>query len=65
MARRAIDRQPVGAVHFFLLGVSDSPVGGYKVVYEYANALVDLGIETHVWHSTASYRFTAGGGWRV
>ena len=62
MARRAIDRQPVGAVHFFLLGVSDSPVGGYKVVYEYANALVDLGIETHVWHSTAFYALTAGRG---
>lgn len=48
-----------GAVHFLLLGVSESPVGGYKVVYEYANALAELGVETHVWHSTAYYALPA------
>lgn len=49
-----IDDAP-GEIHFLLLGVSPRPVGGYKVVYEYANALVAGGITVHVWHSTAFY----------
>ncbi|WCD92543.1 glycosyltransferase family 4 protein [Microbacterium sp. nov. GSS16] len=41
------------AVHILLLAPSKTPIGGYKVAYEYANALVDLGIAVTVWHSEA------------
>ncbi|SKX55599.1 glycosyltransferase, MSMEG_0565 family [Mycobacteroides abscessus subsp. abscessus] len=42
-------------VHFLLPGAVTSPVGGYKIVYEYANEMAKRGIPTHVWHS-AMYR---------
>lgn len=47
-------------VHFCLLGPSSTPIGGYKVVYEYANALVEQGVDVTVWHSNAFLAATAG-----
>jgi glycosyltransferase involved in cell wall biosynthesis len=42
-----------GAIHFLLLGVSPAPIGGYKVVYEYANVLASRGLSVTIWHSAA------------
>lgn len=42
-------------VHILLLGPSATPVGGYKVAYEYANALTEAGERVTVWHSTAFF----------
>lgn len=42
-------------VHFFLPGVVETPVGGYKEVYEYANGLVQRGVGVKIWHSRAFY----------
>ncbi|WP_165817891.1 glycosyltransferase family 4 protein [Microbacterium sp. Gd 4-13] len=38
-------------VHFLLPGATTRPVGGYKVVYEYANALAEQGVDVTIWHS--------------
>lgn len=40
-------------VHFYLLAPSPTAIGGYKVVYEYANAIAELGLDVHIWHSGA------------
>lgn len=45
------ERRGIPAVHILLLAPSKTPIGGYKVAYEYANALVQLGIPVTVWHS--------------
>ncbi len=50
-----------GRVHIVLLGVSPTPIGGYKVAYEYANALVRAGIPVTVWHSHALVGFRGSG----
>lgn len=47
-------------VHVLLPGVSRTPIGGYKVAYEYANALVAQGISVTVWHSNAVFAFRDG-----
>ncbi|MFJ4037652.1 glycosyltransferase family 4 protein [Microbacterium sp. NPDC090007] len=49
--------QATGRVHIVLLGVSATPIGGYKVAYEYANALARLGTPVTVWHSHALVGF--------
>jgi glycosyltransferase involved in cell wall biosynthesis len=38
-------------ITFLLPGIGDVPIGGYKVVYEYANALVARGHEVNVVHT--------------
>ena len=54
------DRRSAPGVHIVLLAVARSPIGGYKVAYEYANALVDLGVPVTVWHSESLQAFTGG-----
>ncbi|WP_424935297.1 MULTISPECIES: glycosyltransferase family 4 protein [Bacteria] len=46
-------RDGSGAVHILLPAVSPVPIGGYKVAYEYANALAAQGVAVTVWHSEA------------
>lgn len=47
-------------VHIVLLAVAETPIGGYKVAYEYANALVELGVPVTVWHSESLRAFQNG-----
>ena len=44
-------RTEKGAVHVVLPASSPRPIGGYKVAYEYANALAAEGLSVTVWHS--------------
>ena len=48
------------AVHLVLPAPSPVPIGGYKVAYEYANALADLGLDVTVWHSESVLAFRGG-----
>jgi glycosyltransferase involved in cell wall biosynthesis len=41
--------------------MSTIPVGGYKVVYEYANQLSERGVNVEVWHSRAFFAETRHG----
>jgi len=41
----------MNAFHFVLPAPSPAPIGGYKVVYEYANALTRAGVAAVVWHA--------------
>ncbi|MEI3844106.1 MULTISPECIES: glycosyltransferase [unclassified Microbacterium] len=47
-------------VHIVLLAIAWTPVGGYKVAYEYANALVAQGVPVTVWHSESLHAFQGG-----
>ena len=51
---------PAPGVHIVLLAMARAPIGGYKVAYEYANALVELGVPVTVWHSESLQAFTGG-----
>jgi glycosyltransferase involved in cell wall biosynthesis len=46
-----IETEEVVKITFLLPGIGDVPIGGYKVVYEYANALVARGHEVNVVHT--------------
>ncbi|WP_454112207.1 glycosyltransferase family 4 protein [Microbacterium aurum] len=48
------------AVHFLLPGISSTPIGGYKVVYEYADEMARSGVSVTVWHCAAFSAFTGG-----
>jgi glycosyltransferase involved in cell wall biosynthesis len=48
------------AVHIVLPAPSPRPIGGYKVAYEYANALAADGLSVHVWHSESMRAFQQG-----
>ncbi|WP_395243856.1 glycosyltransferase family 4 protein [Agromyces sp. MMS24-K17] len=42
-------------IHVLLPGASRHPVGGYKVVYQYANVLAERGEKVTLWHTTAFF----------
>ncbi|MFL1999794.1 glycosyltransferase family 4 protein [Microbacterium sp. A1-JK] len=52
--------ETVSDVHFLLPAPALTPIGGYKVVYEYADALVRQGVGVTVWHSSFFNAFENG-----
>ncbi|RKT36345.1 glycosyltransferase involved in cell wall biosynthesis [Microbacterium sp. AG1240] len=52
--------ETVSDVHFLLPAPALTPIGGYKVVYEYADALVSRGVDVTVWHSSIFNAFESG-----
>lgn len=48
------------AVHFLLPGISPTPIGGYKVVYEYAQEMARTGVPVTVWHCAAFAAYSGG-----
>lgn len=50
----------MSTVHFLLPAPAPTPIGGYKVVYEYANALVAAGTAAEIWHAPFFNAFSGG-----
>lgn len=48
------------AVHFLLPGISPTPIGGYKVVYEYAQEMARAGVPVTIWHCAAFAAYSGG-----
>lgn len=47
-------------LHIVLPGLSRTPIGGYKVAYEYANALAAQGVDVTVWHTNSIFAYRGG-----